>query len=63
MCVTECCRLMLQWINDHGFVTIQQAATWMQVGYETARHRLGLLVKAGYLRRKRFEHLGRSFIG
>jgi len=58
MRVTERDRLMLQWINGHGFVTIQQAATWMQVGYETARHRLGLLVKAGYLRRKRFEHLG-----
>ena len=58
MRLTDRDRLMLQWINGHSFVTIQQAATWMKVGYETARHRLGLLVKAGYLRRKRFEHLG-----
>ncbi len=29
MRVTKCCRLMLQWINGHGFVTIQQAATWI----------------------------------
>jgi len=58
MRVTERDRMMLQWINGHSFVTIQQAANWMRVGYETARHRLRLLVKAGYLRRKRFEHLG-----
>ena len=58
MRLTDRDRLMLQWINGHSIVTIQQAATWMKVGYETARHRLGLLVKAGYLRRKRFEHLG-----
>jgi hypothetical protein len=29
---TERDRLMLQWINGHSFITIQQAATWMQVG-------------------------------
>lgn len=56
MRVTERDRLMLQWINGHGFVIIQQAATWMRGGYEAARHRLGLLVRASYLRRKRFEH-------
>ena len=56
MRATERDRLMLQWINGYGFVIIQQAATWLRVGFEPARHRLWLLVQAGYLQRKRSEH-------
>jgi len=63
MRVTERDRLVFQWIKGHGFVIIQQTATWMQVGYETSRHRLGFLARAGYLQPKRFEHLGPLSIG
>ena len=49
---------MFQWINGHGFVTLQQAATWMDASYYAARRRLRVLVDNGYLERKRFEHGG-----
>jgi len=49
------CRL-LQWINGHGFVTIEQAATWMDVCYFVGWRRISQLTKAGYLQQRRFEH-------
>lgn len=48
-------RQMLQWINGHGFVTADQAATWMDVCSRIGRRRLRMLVKSGYLQKKRFE--------
>jgi len=51
-------RQMFQWINGHGFVTLPQAATWMDASYYAARRRLRVLVDNGYLERKRFEHGG-----
>lgn len=47
-------RHMLQWINGHGFVTTDQAATWMGVCGRVGRRRLRNLVDGGYLQRKRF---------
>ncbi len=47
---------LLQWINGHGFVTVQQAATWMGVCYFIGWRRISRLTDAGYLQHKRFEH-------
>ena len=51
-------RHLLQWINGHGFATVQQAATWMDVCYFIGWRRLTRLTEAGYLQRRRFEHGG-----
>ena len=48
-------RHMLQWINGHGCVTVEQATKWMGVTYPTAQVRMRKLAEAGYLHRKRFE--------
>ena len=56
MRLTERDRRLFQWINGHGFVTAQQAATWMDVGYRVGSRRINRLVNAGYLQRKRFQH-------
>lgn len=48
-------RHMLQWINGHGFVTVEQACAWMRVNYSTGQTRMKKLTEAGLLKRKRFE--------
>lgn len=53
-------RKLMRWINGHGFVTIKQAAHWMNVEYQTGHRRLKLLFDNGYLRRQTFEYLGSS---
>ena len=58
MRLTERDRRLFQWINGHGFVTAQQAATWMSVGYRVGARRISRLVDAGYLQHKRFDHAG-----
>ena len=47
-------RHMLQWINGHGFVTVEQAGAWMRVNYSTGQRRMKKLTEAGLLKRKRF---------
>ena len=56
MRLTERDRRLFQWINGHGFVTVQQAASWMDVCYKVGWQRISQLTKAGYLQQKRFEH-------
>ena len=58
MHLTERDRRLFQWINGHGFITAQQAATWMGVGYRVGSRRINRLVDAGYLQHKRFDHAG-----
>lgn len=53
-------RHMLQWINGHGCVTVQQAARWMDVTYPTGQRRMQKLTEAGYLQRRPFEHRGQN---
>ncbi|MEM7041711.1 MAG: hypothetical protein AAF543_02755 [Pseudomonadota bacterium] len=55
MLFTERSRRLLQWINGHGFVTIEQAATWIGVCYFVGWRRASQLTKAGYLQQRRFE--------
>jgi hypothetical protein len=55
MFLTSRDREMLQWINGHGFVTVDQAAVWMGVCDRVGRRRLQRLVEGGYLQKKRFE--------
>ena len=40
---------ILRWINGHGFVTVRQAATWLDISYQNTHRRLKLLKDAGYL--------------
>ena len=47
---------LLRWINGHGFVTVQQAATWLGVRYQTCHRRLKRLVDGGYLITTRVGH-------
>ena len=47
---------LLRWINGHGFVTVQQAATWLNIRYQTCHRRLKLLVDGGFLTTTRVGH-------
>lgn len=47
---------LLRWINGHGFVTVQQAATWLGIRYQTCHRRLKRLVDGGYLTNTRVGH-------
>lgn len=47
---------LLRWINGHGFVTVQQAATWLGIRYQTCHRRLKRLVDNGYLTTTRVGH-------
>lgn len=47
---------LLRWINGHGFVTVQQAASWLGIRYQTCHRRLKRLADAGYLTTNRVGH-------
>jgi len=52
---------LLRWINGHGFVTVQQAATWLDIRYQTCHRRLKRLVDGGYLTTTRVGHSRYAF--
>lgn len=52
---------LLRWINGHGFVTVQQAATWLEISYQTCHRRLKRLVDGGYLTTTRVGHSRYAF--
>lgn len=52
---------LLPWINGHGFVTAQQAATWLKIRYQTCHRRLKRLVDGGYLTTTRVGHSRYAF--
>ena len=51
---------LLQWINGHGFVTLQQVARWLGTNYQTAQRRVRLLFDHGYLDRQWLVHGDRA---
>ncbi len=52
---------LLRWINGHGFVTVKQAATWLNNRYQTCHRRLKRLVDGGFLTTTRVGHSRYAF--
>jgi hypothetical protein len=48
--------LLMSWINDHGFVTIDHVATFIKTTVPRAYSRVKRLVQHGYLRHNRIFH-------